>query len=215
MIESYNKEGVGRLYKTPAGDFPSVTTVLSVAEDKTWLTEWRNNVGDERADQIVNEACNIGTHLHKLFEDLLTNKYTPEPTTEEEKRALLMFNRSKAKLQRIVQEVLYMEEPVYSSKFRIAGRFDLLCKSKQGKFVLLDYKNTRSTKKREDIHSYQLQLAFYDLMIEETLGIKVDEHKIFMVNRDGFVQVFTFSLSDTKRSELVAIRKKFWETFGV
>lgn len=90
----------------------------------------------------------------------------------------------------------------------------MLCKTREGKIALVDYKNTRSGKSKKDISSYRQQLAFYAIMIKETLGIDVEEQKIFMVNREGFVQIFNFYENDTPRSELVAIRKNFWEKYG-
>lgn len=217
MINSINtrhQEGIGRFYDTPSGSFPSVTTVLGAYGDSSWLDEWRKNIGEDKADAIVKEASDIGTHMHYLFECLLQNIEPTKPETPEQKKATAMFNSAKTKLLKMIDKVLYMEEAVWSPTFRIAGRFDLLFRDKDGKVILLDYKNTRRAKSREDIDSYRLQLAFYVKMIEETLGIKVDECKIFMVNREGFVQIFKFKNEETKRAELVAIRKNFWDKFG-
>ena len=213
-MNTYNKEGIGRFYNTPLGDYPSVTTVLGAYGDDTWLQEWRNRIGAENADRIVKESTDIGSHLHYLFECLLQKLDPKVPETTEEKKAEQMFKVAKPKLLKIVDQVLYMEEPVWSDSFRIAGRFDMLCRTKEGKIALVDYKNTRRAKSKEDISSYRRQLAFYVRMIKETLGIDVEEQKIFMVNREGFVQIFNFYENDTTRSELVAIRKNFWEKYG-
>lgn len=216
-METYNRENIGRFYKSPKGDFPSVTTVLGAWGDSSWLDEWRERIGAEQADAITTEAANIGTHLHHLFECLfIEGKETPlEPKTPEEEIAVRMFKLAKPKLQKFVKKVLYMEEAVYSSEFRIAGRFDMLCLTVDDKIALVDYKNSRRAKTRKDIDSYRQQIAFYCKMIKETFGIDVDEQKIFMVTREGFVQVFTFYEKDTSRSELVAIRKNFWNKHGI
>ncbi len=213
-MHTYNKDGVGRFYATPKGDYPSVTTVLGAYGDDTWLQEWRNKIGEENANTIVKESTDIGSHLHYLFECLLQKIPPKVSETKEEKKAEQMFRVAKPKLLKIVDQVLYMEEPVWSNSFRIAGRFDMLCRTKEGKIALVDYKNTRRAKTREDISSYRQQLAFYVKMIKETLGIDVEEQKIFMVNREGFVQIFNFYEQDTPRSELVAIRKNFWDKHG-
>ena len=214
MIHTYNKDGVGRIYATPQGDYPSVTTVLGAFGDDSWLQEWRDRVGSEKADAIVKESTDIGSHMHYLFECMFQEIQAKQAETPEEKTAEKMFRVAKPKLLRFVDKVLYMEEPVWSKEFRIAGRFDMLCRTKEGKIALVDYKNTRRVKSKEDISSYRQQLAFYVKMIKETLGIVVDEQKIFMVNREGFVQIFNFNENDTPRSELVAIRKNFFEKFG-
>jgi genome maintenance exonuclease 1 len=213
-IKSYNKEGVGRIYTTPNGDYPSVTTVLGAYGDKTWLEEWRARIGEEEADRITKESTDIGTHLHYLFECVLSGEKPKESETPEEKKAEELFKCSKAKLLRMVDDVICMERPVWSDKFRVAGRFDLLCKTSEGKIALVDFKNSRRPKKKSEISSYRLQLAFYSQMIKETLGIDVEQQKIFMVTREKFVQIFDFQKEDTPRSELVEIRKKFWEKYG-
>lgn len=212
-METFNREGIGRFYNTPNGKYPSVTTVLSGSSDNTWLQNWRNSIGEANADRIVKESTDIGSHLHYLFECILQNNKPKLSESAEEKTAEKMFNLSKNKLLKIVGEVLYIEEAVWSDTFKIAGRFDLLCKTRNNKIALIDYKSTKRNKTKEDINSYRLQLAFYVRMIKETLGIEVEEQKIFMVNRDGFVQIFNFSEDDTTKAELVSIRKTFWEQF--
>ena len=124
-----------------------------------------------------------------------------------------MFRLARPKFDRLVDQMIKMEEPVWSDTFRIAGRFDCLAKTKHGTIDLVDFKNTKGTKKREDINTYRQQLAFYRIMIKETLDIDVGNMIIFMINRLGVVQQFVFKPEETPRSELVAIRKAFWEKY--
>jgi hypothetical protein len=70
-MHTYNKDGIGRFYSTPKGDYPSVTTVLGAYGDNSWLQEWRDRIDAENADRIVKESTDIGSHLHYLFECLL------------------------------------------------------------------------------------------------------------------------------------------------
>ena len=62
-----------RLYKTPDGDFPSVTTILDKTKDKTFLFEWRKRVGEEEANRISKEAAGLGTVFHKHLENYIDN----------------------------------------------------------------------------------------------------------------------------------------------
>lgn len=211
---SYNKKGIGRFYITPYGDFPSVTTVLGAYEDKTWLQEWRARIGNDEADRITKESTDIGTYLHYLFECFLSNVEARKPETPEEKKAEQLFKISKQKLTNIVNDVLYLETPVWSKELRVAGRFDCLCLSKDKKITLLDFKNSRKGKTKNEIDSYRQQLGFYTIMIKETLGIDVEISKIYMVNRDGFVQIFNFKKEETPFEELVTIRRTFFEKYG-
>ena len=64
----------GRVYTTPAGKkYPSITTVLS-AYNKQAIMEWRQAVGEEKANKISTKASNRGTRLHTICEDYLQNK---------------------------------------------------------------------------------------------------------------------------------------------
>ena len=60
-----------RLYATPDGfKVPSVTTVLDKtkpAESRIALANWRRNVGEKKAQEIVTEAANRGTRMHTFL----------------------------------------------------------------------------------------------------------------------------------------------------
>ena len=50
-----------RFYVTPAGLYPSITTVLGVRKDKQkGLQEWRNRVGNDVANHIMRTATSRG-----------------------------------------------------------------------------------------------------------------------------------------------------------
>lgn len=214
-METENREGIGRFYLTPKGSYPSVTTVLAASQDHSFLDEWRARIGEEEANRISKESTDIGTHLHYLFECELQGLEKPEPENAEQVTATRMFKISLPKLRAYVKEVVAMETPVWSDQFRVAGRFDLLCVNKHGRLCLLDFKNSRRAKTVDQIQNYRQQLGFYTQMIKETLGKTVEDQTIFMVTREGFVQQFQFKPEDTPRSELVAIRKNFWEIHHV
>ena len=70
----------GRMYHTPDGDMPSITTVLSRL-NRQGIMEWRKRVGEEEANKISGKASSRGTRIHKLCDCLL---YTsPRPRDEE------------------------------------------------------------------------------------------------------------------------------------
>lgn len=208
------KQGIGRFYECENGIYPSVTTVIGASKDKTFLEEWKKKVGEEEANRITQESLNVGTALHKLFEDHFNGEILKESETPEEKIALEMFEKSLPVAQSMIDEVVMMEGECYSDTFRVAGRFDMLCILKSGEVALIDFKNTREKKKVEWIQDYRQQLAFYTKMIKETYDVEVEKNIIFMVTRAGEVQIFDFPLKDTPRKELVALRKAFWEKYG-
>ena len=65
---------VGRVYKTPHGAFPSITTVLS-RRSREGIAKWRNKVGEEKANKISRVASSRGTRIHKICEDYINNMH--------------------------------------------------------------------------------------------------------------------------------------------
>ena len=69
-LKRFNNSGK-RLYNTPSGNLPSVTTILDRTKDKTFLVEWRKRVGEEEATRITKEASGLGTMFHKHLENYI------------------------------------------------------------------------------------------------------------------------------------------------
>ena len=68
-------DGAIRLYKTPTGAlYPSVTTVIGAAADKSGLDDWIKAIGQEEANKISARAARRGTEVHRLCEDLILNR---------------------------------------------------------------------------------------------------------------------------------------------
>ena len=63
-----------RLYSTPTGNLPSVTTILDKTSDKTFLESWKKRVGEEEAKKQTKEASGLGTAVHNLLENHLLKK---------------------------------------------------------------------------------------------------------------------------------------------
>ena len=57
---------MGRLYSTPDGSFPSVTTVLSILTEDA-IAAWRARVGEEEANKISHKASSRGTKVHSIL----------------------------------------------------------------------------------------------------------------------------------------------------
>ena len=69
-LKQINQQGK-RVYQTPSGTTPSVTTILSKTKDMTGLNEWRKRVGEGEAKRIMTEAAGVGTALHNNLERFL------------------------------------------------------------------------------------------------------------------------------------------------
>ena len=71
-----------RLYATPSGRVPSVTTILDKTkpeEKRQALANWKRRVGEQQAQAITTEAASRGTRMHKFLEDYVKTGVVSEP----------------------------------------------------------------------------------------------------------------------------------------
>ena len=165
-----------RLYATPSGAVPSVTTILDSTKDKTFLIEWRKRVGEETANRISKQATSRGTNLHTLCEKYLNND--PTYLLGSMPDALEMFKSVKSHLNRI-NNIHYQEQALWSVKIGMAGRVDCIGEF-DGVLSVIDFKTSKRIKSEEDIPDYFAQCTAYALMYEELIGHPIDDLVIIM-----------------------------------
>lgn len=164
-------EGDVRLYDTPAGKFPSMTSLLKGLDDGG-IDDWVKRVGQEEADRVVREAVARGNQLHKLSEDYLLNRFSRDSATGQ---GGVLFNRAKRHLDKI-DVVRGIEVALYSPTGRYAGRADGIVEV-DGKLTILDHKNSRRAidlKKsyaRKKIFGYMVQCTGYSRALYEMTGL--------------------------------------------
>lgn len=147
----------GRTYGTPEGERHSVTSVLDGTKDKQKLMEWREWVGEEKADMIRDLAAFRGTKLHEAVEEyLLSGKEPPFSFTLNSywKSARLFLPR--------VEHPVIMEAPVWHPD-GYAGTLDCIAylDDDDAQPTLLDWKTADKVCKPPKIYEYSLQLAAY------------------------------------------------------
>lgn len=160
-----------RVYMTPAGPAPSVTTILGTLP-KPGIDAWRERVGEQEAKRITKEATDIGSLTHDLLEGYVSAylKGTPykPPETEYEHLAHRMAGFIKRFALPDLSEVWAIEEALHCHNL-YAGRCDLI-----GVFAdkpsIIDYKTSRHPKPVEYIYSYKLQIAAYAVAHREMFG---------------------------------------------
>ena len=176
-----------RFYVTPEGnEYPSITTVLS-PRNKAGIMKWRKKVGEEVANHISNKAATRGTKVHKMCEDYLNGL-----DMEKHKKDFMpycLFNELKKETFDNINEVIAQEVTLYSDKYRVAGRTDLIAEYK-GELSIVDFKT--STKERKDSYNenYYIQTAAYAEMFEELTGKPINQIVILVVTENGTVQEF-------------------------
>jgi genome maintenance exonuclease 1 len=196
----------GRIYTTPEGNqYKSITTVLS-HYGKQAIYEWRQAVGEERANQISRKASNRGTKVHKICEDYLNNEIS------EMKMQMLMpdmkelFFKIKPDLDRSVGKIYAQEQALYSDKLRVAGRVDLIAEW-DGKLSVIDFKTSTKQKDEEYIQNYFMQCTAYALMFAERTGIWIDDIVVVIATEEGPAQIFEKQIHDYRQPLMEYINK--------
>jgi len=161
-----------RFYTTPDGiKLKSVTTILGEKLPKDALIDWRNRIGDEKADAISNFAKIRGSRLHNIAENYLHGLDYKKGAMPPD---LMMFNQIKPYLEKGLTDIYGIELPLYSYNYKTAGRTDLVGKF-NGIKSIIDFKTSRNMKQESWILNYFLQKTCYGLMLEEMYDIEVPQ----------------------------------------
>lgn len=150
--------------------------------------------------QTINQtACDLGTETHNFLE-----RYTGIETPKtEQQRAGIQFLKDIM----VEYEIVAREIRMYSRKYNYAGTADLLLRHKiTGDLVLADYKTNKDIFKTYGMlkapfgyleahpyNKYQLQLSYYQLMLEE-INCHVSDRLLVYLKADGTYK--TYSLVD-------------------
>ena len=169
---------------------PSVTTVLSgTSKSKDGLIQWRNRVGEEEAERIIQQSTDIGTAVHEAIENYLNGKSWDN--FEQTHDQLLAQKISKkfvnVGLKGITEiwglEVGLLLDNLYAGTADCVGLY-------RDVPTLIDFKTAKKIKKREWIEDYFLQGCAYANAHNVMFGTNIEQIVILMVDRDGMFQEF-------------------------
>ena len=149
--------------------------------------KWRKRVGEKVANHICNKAATRGTKVHKMCEDYLNGL-----DMEHHKKDFLpycLFNELKDKTFDNINEVIAQEITLYSDKYKVAGRTDLIAEYK-GELSIVDFKTSTNERKDSYNENYYIQTAAYAEMFEELTGKPINQIVILVVTENGTVQEF-------------------------
>lgn len=206
-IESHTDSDTGkRVYATPEGPMPSMTTILKMLDDGG-LDAWKKRVGDSEAQRIVTQASTRGNSLHDLNEAYLKNELVRSDVTGSGK---VLFNRCKSILDDI-DTVLATEIPVYHKTLKFAGRVDCVAII-GGVLYIVDHKNSRrpvdlsKAWSRRKFFKYALQMVGYGLCLESMYGLKPQKGKLIVgVHETSSVTPITINLKKYRKEFLKLI----------
>lgn len=160
---------MARYYEINGKLYTSVTTALSVIR-KPFLETWRGNLGNEEADRIRDEAADLGSQIHEWCHEIV--KGGPIYCHPLVVAFSEWFNAT-------VKEVVLAEKPVWSDRYRYAGRPDLVAILKGDRTA----PTTIDLKATADIWPEMgLQLAAYQGAMEEQ-GVRTKRRLIIHLNK--------------------------------
>ena len=163
----------GRVYRVPGGElYPSITTVLS-AYNKKAIMEWRQRVGEEKANEISRKAAGRGTKLHNTVEKYLLNEMTDMKLQTMMPDIKEMFFDMRKIIDENIGDIYGIEQPLYSHKLKLAGRCDCIAEW-NNELAIVDWKTASRTKDKDHIQNYFMQATAYAEMFEERTGRSID-----------------------------------------
>ena len=179
----------GRVYRVPGGElYPSITTVLS-AYNKKAIIEWRQRVGEEKANEISRKAAGRGTKLHNTVEKYLLNEMTDMKLQTMMPDIKEMFFDMRKIIDENIGDIYGIEQPLYSHKLKLAGRCDCIAEW-NGELAIVDWKTASRTKDKDHIQNYFMQATAYAEMFEERTGRSIDTIVVVIAVQSELPQLF-------------------------
>jgi genome maintenance exonuclease 1 len=162
-----------RHYVTPEGKvYPSVTSVVGLKTSES-LKEWKEDPQNQAKSEM---ALQVGEFLHGIVESVATNReWTIKDPPAVIKNPFFFEATLKSFFKNNIDEVVLSESCLWSDALQLAGRIDLLVRTKGGVLTVLDFKFPAKEKQERYIEHYFLQTTAYALMIQERYGIMPKE----------------------------------------
>jgi len=206
-LETETIDGKRHYVVTGAEKFPSVTTVLDKTADKTYLDEWKKNVGEKQANKISEQARSRGTALHFMCERYVTN--VPFNIKDEAPSNAACFLQIKKALDKWAGAIHAVEAALYSRKLKVAGSTDLVT-IWDGELAIVDYKTSTKIKKEEWILDYILQSSMYAYMYWEMTGILIKKIVVVICVEDlSEPQVFVKNPGDYTKQIAARVKQYY------
>jgi hypothetical protein len=179
---------------------PSVTTILQATqsdEKKESLAKWKQKVGENKADEIRDQAAERGTIMHRIIEGHLLGQRHANLSD--------LGQAAGTMAQKIIDEGLegHMNE-IWGSEITIyypglfAGATDL-AGIYEGRESIIDFKQSNKLKRREWIEDYFIQLAAYALGHNYVYNTAIQSGTILMCTKDNIFQRFDIQGEEFKK----------------
>ena len=180
-----------RHYDIYGSKLPSVTTILQAtlpAEKRRILSEWKQKVGEKKADQIRDDAATRGTIMHRIIEGYVTGDGHVDLSDVGQASGIMAQTIFKQGLKGSMDEIWGSEITLYYPGL-YAGATDL-CGIYEGRESIIDFKQSNRPKKREWIEDYFTQLAAYAMAHNHVYGTQIQSGVILMCTPGNYFQKF-------------------------
>mgnify|MGYP003135321117 FL=1 len=180
-----------RHYEIGQEKLPSVTTILQATqsdEKKAILSKWRQNVGENKAEEIKNEAANRGTIMHRILEGYLLGQNHADFSDLGQQAGSMANVILESGIRGQLEEIWGSEITVYYPGL-YAGATDL-AGIYNGRESIIDFKQSNKPKRKEWIGDYFLQLAAYAMAHNHVYGTNIQSGVVLMCTKDNYFQKF-------------------------
>lgn len=193
--------------------YRSITSIINVRPNRG-LEKWRKELGEDVANFEMKRCADRGLKVHLMIEEyfmtefkhLYDSKTGSIPSSHKSDSVLAngLFVNMLPYLE-MVQDVIFLEQELYSDTYKIHGRVDCIAKIKgyradDGYLAVIDFK-TSNTPKQSIKDNYGVQLCAYAVMYNEMFGESIEN--IVLINAD-----------ETGGSQMIRREvKKFMPTF--
>ena len=195
---SRSTEHGSRTYQVAGEKLPSVTTILAKTKDQSYLTAWKQKVGNETAERIKNLSSKRGTAMHKFLETHITGVGYDDLTG--------LGQEAKAMAEKVIDVGLTPVEEYYGSEVTLyypglyAGSTDLVCVH-NGKDTVVDFKQSNRPKRQEWIEDYYLQIAAYAMAHDYVHGSQIEQGIIMVCTPDLYYQEFVVNGAELRQAK--------------
>ena len=197
-----------RHYDIGNDKLPSVTTILQQTqseEKKSKLAEWKQKVGEDKADSIRDQAASRGTIMHRIIEGYLKGERHADLSDLGRQAGVMARNIWESDLRDGMEEVWGTEVTVHYPGL-YAGQTDLVG-IYNGAEIIGDYKQTNKPKRREWIDDYFIQLAAYAMAHNYVYKTNIQSGVILMCSVDNIFQRFYVRPEEFKKYTFEWLRR--------
>ncbi len=192
-------------YTIDGVEYPRVTHILSVL-NREGLNVWREKVGKEYREQVVQEAQDIGTETHKLIQRIINGGTIGAAEwsmlAPEIKSALQAWVGFTKRLKPVFK---HTELLLHSKKYGYAGTTDAVALI-DGRLTICDWKTANALWDEVELQMAAYAMAYYEMFGEKPVScraIRLDKSRAYWSTKD---QVVLTNIDDAFDAFLGAIK---------